>query len=81
MSTTDDKPGMGRCPSSQLHFLDSGDNVTALPDLTLFMNNLDLNLCVFLCLRSRLKLSEMIFIMGPREGNHADGDRNSFDVS
>lgn len=72
---------MGRCPSSQLYILDSGDKVTALPDLNLFMNNLDLHSCVFLRLRSRLNLSEMIVIMGPREENHADGDRNSFDIS
>lgn len=72
---------MGRCPSSQLYNLDSGNKVTALLDLNLFMNNLGLRLCVFLCLRSRLNLSEMIGIMGPREGKHANGDRNSFDVS
>ena len=72
---------MGRYPSSQLYILDSGNKVTALPDLDLSMNHLDLHSCVFLRLLSRLKLSEMIVIMGPREGKHAEGDRNSFDVS
>ena len=79
ISTTDIETGMGRCPSSQLFFVDNGKTMAALPAFSVFISRFEPVLCVFLRLYSCLSLLEMKVVMGRREGRHANED--SLDVS
>ena len=67
----DDESSMERWPSHQFFFFDSGKTVVALPGFSLSVSDFELLLCIILCLRSCLNLSEINFPTGRSDGRQA----------